>query len=477
MPFMHYHDLTFSYQDTYRLCCGLADSLRGMGLQKGDTACLLLPRIPETVISLFGMSMAGVYAIPVNYTLSHDEVNNFIAATNPSLIVVTAKTYNVLDARVLALRSIIKLIVVGGEIPGAIPWASVAVASEGKPKVAVTQRDIAYLNYTTGSSGVPKGARATHENIYWNTVASCEAMDITGDDVHLCMFASFAHPHELYARALYTGGSFVLLEEINPKTIARTIVSRSVTCMMGLAPMYEMLKGQHYENSLGALRIAESGGMYTRPDISRGFMERFGIPVLSVWGSTETTGIALANRPEHFRTDGSMGMACPHYEVKIAEEDGTGLPHGTVGEVMIKGPGVIAGYYDYPTFHCVDEWYCTGDLGLRDEEGFYYFTERKNGMLKVAGLKVYPLQVELALMEHPSVKEVAVLGYDDKLRGVVPRAFIVTRDGSEPDHDDIRHFLKGRIADYMIPRKVDVLPELPKIGSGKINKKELQRLY
>lgn len=475
-PFIHYHDKTYTYSETLMFCSGLASSLSAMGIRKGDRACILLPRVPETVIALLGMSMLGVLPIPVNYTLSKDEVNNFIAAQNPALTLIHARAFGVLDERVLGLKNM-RLIAVGDETPGAIPWGRVATPSATGPKVAVRNEDIAYLNYTTGSSGSPKGARCTHENIYWNTAASCEAMDITKDDVHLCMFASFAHPHELYARALYTGGTLALLEEINPKTIARTIVDKGVTCMMGLAPMYEMMKSQASQISLGGLRVAESGGMYTRPDISNGFMEKFGIPVLSVWGSTETSGIALANRPGRYRTDGSMGMACPYYEIKLIDDDGNELGVGEIGEILIKSNAVISGYYDYPTFNSIDGWYCTGDLGIRDDEGFYYFTERKNGMLKVAGLKVYPLQVELLLIGHPDIKEVAVMGYEDKLRGVVPRAFVVAKEGASLDPDGIRHFLKGKIADYMIPKKVDILAELPKIGSGKVNKKELQRLY
>ena len=138
------------------------------------------------------------------------------------------------------------------------------------------------------------------------------------------MFASFAHPHELFARALYLGGTIVLLEEINPKTMARTIRDRGVTCMMGLAPMYDMLISHCAGADLGALRIAESGGMYTRPDIIEHFRRHFGIPVLSVWGSTETTGIALANTPAAYRTDGSAGRACPHYGVRVRRRSGAG---------------------------------------------------------------------------------------------------------------------------------------------------------
>jgi len=288
------------------------------------------------------------------------------------------------------------------------------------------------------------------------------------------MFASFAHPHELFARALYTGGAIVLLEEINPRTIARTIKQRAVTCMMGLAPMYDMLISHCPDADFGALRIAESGGMYTRPDIIANFRRQFGIPVLPVWGSTETTGIALANTPAEYRTDGSAGKACPHYDVRVLDEEGRQGNDGEVGELVFSGPAVGAGYREEVPFTAVDGWYHSGDLAYRDAEGYHYFVERKTGLLKVAGMKVYPLQIEQVLQTHPGVKEAAVIGIPDRLRGVVPKAFVVAKEGCGIEAVELRRFCRGRMAELMIPREVQVVGDLPRIGSGKVDKKSLR---
>ena len=304
-----------------------------------------------------------------------------------------------------------------------------------------------------------------------------EAFGFTRDDVHLCMFASFAHPHELFARALYLGGTVVLLEEINPKTMARTIRERGVTCMMGLAPMYDMLIAHCADADLGALRIAESGGMYTRPDTIRDFRRHFGIPVLPVWGSTETTGIALANTPAAFRTDGSAGRVCPHYAVRIVDDEGRDQGDGEVGEMIISGPGVVAGYWRDAAFPTRAGWYRSGDLAYRDAEGYHYFVERKSGLLKVAGLKVYPLQVELVLLAHPAVQEAAVIGVEDRLRGVVPKGFLIAKAGHQIDAEEIRHFCRGRLAEYMIPKDLEAVDDFPRIGSGKVDKRALGSLH
>lgn len=464
-----------TYVDAYRASCSLAAYLTQMGIVRGDRVAMLLPRVPELVISMLGMSLAGIIPVPVNYNLSMDEVERFFTSSGANAAVVHTKYFGQMSEPLKAsLRG--RMIAVGDESAGMIPWAdTISASAAGFTPYAATIDEISYLNYTSGTGGAPKGAIATHANVYWNTRSSVEAMEITSEDRHLCMFASFAHPHEIFARPLYTGGSIVLLEEINPKTIARTIKDHSVSVMMGLAPMYDMMATHLKDKGIDTLRVAESGGMYTNPALNARFMEAFGRPILSVWGSTETSGIALANRPSDFRTDGSAGKPCPYYEVRVVGEDGSDVPDGESGEFAFRGEGVISGYYNNGSFNSRDGWYMSGDIGYRDSEGFFHFLDRKNGMLKVAGLKVYPLQVELALQHHPGIAEVAVIGHEDRLRGVVPKAIIVPRDGAQIDEAELRSFCKGRLADYMIPRKVVLVDALPKIGSGKINKKALMK--
>jgi long-chain acyl-CoA synthetase len=470
-PFILAHDATLTYEEVWRLSAGFAGFLRASGVGAGDRVALLLPRIPELIVAFLGAVRIGALPVPVNYLLGTEDVRGFLAATTPVVTVVHEKILRQHRLELGAAAGI--TVVVGPEIAGCVPWRRACVPAESGPAGGSGCDQTAYLNYTTGSSGRPKGALATHANIYWNTRSAIELFGITREDVHLCMFASFAHPHELFARALHTGGTVALLEEINPKTIARTIRERGVTCMMGLAPMYDMLIAHCGDADLGGLRIAESGGMYTRPEIVAGFLRRFGLPVLSVWGSTETTGIALANAPSAFRADGSAGKACPHYEARVVDEDGRDAKPGEVGELVFSGPGVVSAYREDAPFPSAGGWYHTGDLARRDEEGFHYFVERKTGLLKVAGMKVYPLQIELAILTHPAVKEVAVVGVADRTRGVVPMAFLVAKEGCRIDADELRRFCRGRLADYMVPREVQIVADFPRIGSGKVDKRAL----
>jgi len=471
-PFILSRESSLNYGEVSRLTAGFAEFLTSQGVGRGDRVCLLLPRVPELILSFLGAMRIGAVPVPVNYTLGTDEVGRFVTSVSPRMMVVHEKILRQhrLDP---CGRDDTTVVVVGNEIAGCVPWARACVPSDGDPSCVATPGEVAYLNYTTGSTGVPKGAVTTHANIFWNTKSAVAAFGLTGDDVHLCMFASFAHPHELFARALYQGGTIVLLEEINPKTMAQTIRDRGVTCMMGLAPMYDMLIAHRAGADLGALRIAESGGMYTRPDIIERFRHRFGIPVLSVWGSTETTGIALANTPAAYRTDGSAGRPCPHYGVRIVDEERRDVADGVVGEMIFSGPGVVSAYREEVEFPAFGGWYRSGDLARRDAQGYHYFVERNSGLLKVAGLKVYPLQIELAIQAHPAVREVAVVGVEHRLRGMVPKAFLIVKEGCRIDAEEIRAFCRTRLAEYMVPKVIEVVDDFPRIGSGKIDKIKL----
>ncbi|MCI5148810.1 MAG: hypothetical protein D3916_05375 [Candidatus Electrothrix sp. MAN1_4] len=464
----------YTYAETDDLTNGFADFLISHSVRPGSRICLLLPRIPELVLAFLGGVKAGLVPVPVNYASGRQEVKNFLLRIEPAVIIVHKEYVGLLNVQLAEEQGII-IIVVGGRHTDLITWRDVCFPVRQPYAVNTQPHALAYLNLTTGSSGRPKGATATHANIYWNTRSAVENFNITSEDVHLCMFASFAHPHELFARALYTGGSLVMLEQITPKTIIKTIDTYAVSCMMGLAPMYATmaLYASGRSSHLESLRFAESGGMYTRPDIARDFRKCFGVPILSVWGSTETTGIALANRIDNMREDGSMGQPCPHYQVRLVDEDGEEVKNYEVGELTFRGQGVVQGYdEELPCTNC-DGWYYSGDMAWKDESGFFYFAERKSGLIKMAGLKVYPLQVENVLLSYPGVREAAVIGVPDKRKGMVPKAFLVLQEGSAFDADALTAYCRKQLAPYMLPKQIDIVDALPKIGSGKIDKKAL----
>lgn len=474
-----YRDRTITYQELNETVNRLAHGLTAGGMEKGDRVGLMLPRIPELITSFLAVAKAGGIVVPINFELPAEGVKAIVDATTPRFIIVSTRF---LEPAMLAVAGNpdIHVIAVGCRGTDGPTWDEMLRSGKTQNPVGATaDNDVVYLNYTSGSTGNSKGAVTTHAHIYWNTVAAVDALGLTRDDVHLCMFAPFAHPHEIFARSLYLGGTVVLVENIYPKSLAHAISDRGVTSMMGLAPMYENLLDlvEHKTFDLRSLRIPESGGMFTRLDLIERFKQKTGVPIVPVWGSTETTGIALANRPAEETVPGSAGKPCSSYDVKIVDDDGKELSHGEIGEMIFQGPAVVRNYYgDGPnTAACFrDGWYYSGDLGRRDEQGNFYFVERKRGMMKVAGLKVFPLEIEQVLLDHPEIKEAAVIAAGDRLRGEVPKAIIVAKNGNNLTEKEVLSFCRERLAHYKLPRIIEIRESLPKIGSGKINKKALQ---
>ncbi|MDL1967049.1 MAG: AMP-binding protein [Deltaproteobacteria bacterium] len=475
-----YYNTKISYRELNQTVNKLADALVEMGVNKGDKVGLMLPRVPELVISFLAIAKVQGVVVPINFELLDDKINVLLQNIDPRCLIVHEQFLNLAKRSIPSSLEIPVVVAGNNKNEEEISWDKIIKDKKSENfSFRAEDNDIVYLNYTSGSTGNPKGAITTHAQIYWNTIAAVDALKLTANDIHLCIFAPFAHPHELIARPLYLGGTMVLLDRIYPKSLAKVISDHSVTCMMGLAPMYEKLLDvlDHYEYDLSSLRVPESGGMHTRPELVERFRQKIGVPIIPVWGSTETTGIAITQVPGGPIVPGSVGKPCMSYEVKIVDENDELVGAGEIGELIFKGSAVVNGYYKYPmnSKNCFKNgWYYSGDLGKRDREGNIYFVDRKAGLMKVAGLKVYPLEIELALMEHPDIKETVVIASNDDLRGEVPKAIIVTKNGREITEKEIFAFCRGRIAQYKVPRIVEIRKFLPKIGSGKIDKKALE---
>jgi long-chain acyl-CoA synthetase len=471
---------TLTYSQLNDVVNQLAGALLNRGLNQGDVVCFMLPRVPELVITFLATAKARGLTAPINYDFPILHIMETLHRLSPRFLVVHSSVLD-LAVRSLPPDSRTTLIVVGQAV--ASPWVHwedlIRAEIDTNPGLAVGEHDLVYLNYTSGSTGRSKGALTTHAHLYWNTRAAVETLELTREDVHLCLFAPFAHPHELFARPLYLGGAMVLLDNIRPKAIAKCVMDHCVTCFMGLVPFYftllEVARSGQFD--LSSLRIPESGGMHTPWELVQEFEQTIGVPIVAVWGSTETTGIALANLPGSRKAYGSMGQPCRYYEVKIVSERGEELPPDEVGEMIFRGPGVVSGYLEADAkaqdfFR--DGWFYSGDLARRDAQGNFFFIERKSGMLKVAGHRVFPLEIELVLMKHPAVKEVAVIGVKDGLRGEVPKAIVVLKDSVPLDKKDLIQCCQEHLASFKIPKIFEYRDSLPKIGSGKINKKALQ---
>lgn len=474
-----YKESRISYQEFYERSNVLANLLVGIGLKKGESVGLLLQKTPEAVVTFLGVATAGGVVFPIDYNQTLADMQFILELTHPSVLIV-AEDFQPLLSRLRIPCSDKKIIVIGKKLRNQyITWEEIFTKETfDSPDVGIQDSDIVYLNFTSGTTGTPKAAITTHANIYWNTLSSVESLKLKHEDIHLCMFPVFGHPHELFARPLFLGGTIVLVDNISPKSIARAISDHHVTCMMAVASIYETLirfrKSSSFDFS--SLRVPESGGMHANPILVRKFAERFQIPILPVWGSTETTGIALANSIDGIYKPGSMGKPCPYYEIRIVGEDGKELARNEIGQMAVKGPAVCSGYFgntEETEKYMKDGWFLTSDLVKRDSEDYFYFAGRKTGMMKVAGLKVFPTEIENILSGHPEIAEVAVVKARDRSHGEVPKAVIVLKECAEINRSDIRKYCEKRMSKYKVPRVIEFVTELPKTTGGKISYRKL----
>jgi len=477
-----------SYMDLHESIMRLSNHFFLSGIEKGDKIAIMMDtKKPELIIAFLSIAACGGIAVPVDCNQTDEYVCEIFNIISPEAIVVSDRMYHRLEICGLSLPESRK-IVCETDQPSLLAQSAkrkginhITFLAEvlgnpisiSRPPVPMDKDDTIYFNLTSGTTGAPKCAITTHDNIYWNTLSAVEQLSLTSEDIHLCMFPAATHPHELVARALFLGGTMVLTDNIAPKSLTKVIENNGVTAMMAVSPIYGNLTKCHKKTDFKftSLRIAESGGMHCDPITAAGFKKRFGVPIIPVWGSTETAGIALAMPLESSLKKGSCGVPGKYYEIEILDDNGNKVFPGDVGEMIIRSKGACDSYYKNEIEtrkNFRNGWFYTNDMFKKDEDGFFYFSGRKNGMMKVAGMKVFPVEIEDMLVQHPLIREAAVTKTKDPLHGEIPKAVIVLEEGALLSKKDIRVYCGSRIASYKIPRVIEFRDSLPRTHVGKI---------
>ena len=445
-----------------------------VGIGAGDAVGLCLSKRPELVVAFLALARLGAIAAPVNYKLHQGHIEDLCRVGSLRAMVLEPRFDAVVEPLLPQLGS--RLVYVGGM--GA--HRGVSIGEQGQPvRGKVAYDDPVYFNYTSGTTGQPKGAITTHANILWNAMAGVESLGFGSDDVFLCMFSAFSHPHEQFHRSLIVGATSVMVDTLNPRIVAQAVEKNRITWMMAVPSFYEMMlahvgPGQF---DVSSLRRLEAGGAWCPPDMAHRLESKFKCTFMPVWGSTETTGVVLALTPEKGRETRATGRVVRHYEVKIVDSAGRAVSVGETGEMLVRGPGVCRSYVNMPNESKVafaDGWYRTSDLVHRDEGGFFWFDGRRTDLLKVGGIRVFPLEIERAINEHPAVAEVVVVRAEERLRGEVPRAVIRLKEGFSLSSSDLRAFCRRRLASYKVPRQVEFWDQLPRLPNGKVDRQQIE---
>jgi long-chain acyl-CoA synthetase len=352
-------------------------------------------------------------------------------------------------------------------------------AEEDEPR---SGSDTAVILYTSGTTGTPKGAELTHDNLRENcTITARTLVQISEEDVilgALPLFHSFGQTCGLNA-AVATGACLTLIPRFDPSKALEIIARDQVTVLEGVPTMYHAMLNApgHQDADTSSLRVCVSGGSAMPVEVMKTFEQAFDCIILEGYGLSETSPVASFNHPDRERKAGSIGTPIQGVEMKLVDDHGGDIEQGGVGEIVIRGHNVMKGYWgraDATADVMRDGWFATGDMANMDEDGYFFIVDRKKDMIIRGGYNVYPREIEEVLYEHPAVSEVAVVGVPDDSLGEEVAAVVVLKTGAEASADDLRAFAKERVAAYKYPRQIWFSEVLPKGPTGKILKREIK---
>lgn len=461
----------------------VARLLAGMGVRAGDAVGFLLHKRPEVVTGFLACARLGAIMVPINFKWSEDALRTLFRTADIRFLFVEAGHLAVLEALGEAAPPEARRVAVGSGVAG-VPYGSHGSCSAEPLELEIDPHSPCYYNYTSGTTGTPKGAITTHHNVLANAVATIDGLGFEASDVFLGMFSVFSHPHELFHRSIVLGGAFVILDSHAPRAVLDAIARYGVRWMMAVPSFYEMMldyadlraKDGLPTPDISSLRVLEAGGAYVGAETMARMEERFpGAAFVPVWGSTEATGVAIANGGAA-RRPGATGRPVPGYTVQVRDEDDRAVGPGEVGELVLQGDALALGYIRNPDETAalfVDGWYHTRDLVRIDEDGYVHFVGRLAEMLKIGGLRVYPLEIEIALRRNEAIRDAVVVGVQDRLRGEMARAVIQRQPGAELDARGVRIWCREQLAAYKIPRVIEFWDDLPRLPNGKVDRKAI----
>ncbi len=483
-PALIFKDRRWSYAELDREASSVAAGLKGLGLKPGERLGVHLPNWPEFVLTYFAASKIGVVPIALNVTYRPDEIA-YIVGDGEATAVITADPVAVnlpARSRMPSVRHLIR-VPAGGAAPGAVEGAIPFAALTGDPglrAVDLERTDTCAILYTSATTGRPKGVMLSHENVVSNTWATNHHLRMTPDDVGLCalpLFHCFGQNFVMNA-LVNVGGTLVLQERFVLEEFLAAVEAHGTTLLYAVPTMYILLlASQMPPRSCASLRLCFSAAASLPSETERQWKERTGHDIHQGYGLTECSPFASYNHDTAFRP-GSVGTPIENVEMKVTDPvTGRDVADGELGEILIKGPNVMKGYFRNPeaTAEAVrDGWLHSGDIGYRDPAGYFYLVDRVKDMINVSGFKVFPREVEEVLFLHVSVKEVAVIGRPDPVRGETVKAFVVLKEGQAAAPEALRALCRERIASYKVPEEIEFIAALPKNPTGKILKKELR---
>jgi len=476
----------------------LAGGLKDIGIRKGDMVLMACPNLVEFPIVYFAVLKIGAVLVPVNILSKESELLFYLTDTGAKAFFCfegTDKLPLCIEGRLAFEEADCceHFIVIPCSSTADVPHKSGMTIDDimrdqrGECETIITASDdTAVVLYTSGTTGKPRGAELTHQNLVTTAMNFRDSQQVTSEDVHLValpLYHCYAQQAQMNCGFL-AGSAIVLIERFDPDLVLETFEQESVTLFAGVPTMYWALLNNtevsKYDMGRIArtLRLGMSGGAAMPVELLQAVEKRFGITILEAYGVTETAAAGTLNRPNRRRKIGSIGI--PHWGIRmrIVDETMRDVPAGEPGELVVQGHCTMKGYYNQPEATAEayrGGWLHTGDVAVRDEDGYFYIVDRLKDMIIRGGYNIYPREIEEKLMEHPDISLTTAIGVPDEQYGEQVKAYVVLNDGATTTAEDIIAWSKERMANYKYPRAVEIVESLPTNATGKILKKELRK--
>ena len=480
-----YNDQPLSYATLHSRINQLGNALLDLGVKKGDRVAALLTNCVEFFEIFFACSKIEALFVPLNFRLAGPEIAYIINDCTAETLFFSGEFSDRIDA----IKDELSVkhghyFNIGGTTP---PWAAdydafVSVQPSHEPDIPF-ERDVEsphVIMYTSGTTGFPKGAVFTQRKTFFNILNANIYYHVTPDD-KIVVSRPLFHSGGLLVDSLpflYKGGTVILKRRFEPEELLEAIQRYRATVMETSATMYRFILDQcRLEDfDLSSVKLYYTGGEVVPLSLLKAYGER-GIVITQLFGQTETSTVTWLPAEYGLKKLGSVGLPVFHGEVKIVDEAGNEVPPNHVGEVIVSGPILMSGYWGHPdlTEQTIrNGWLYTGDVGRKDEEGFFYILDRRKNMYISGGENVYPAEVEKVLYENENVKEVAIIGVPDAKWGEVGMAFVVLRENARLSEDELIQWCADRVAKYKVPKHIEFVDSLPKNAAGKVMKHRLK---
>ncbi len=459
----------YSSGEILSIISGIGRELKSLDIHKGDRVVIYLNNSCEYLFSLFAIWRIGAIAIPTNRVFTTSELEYIISDSQAKLMITDDEAKDVIDIDTYIPQNLNEY-----------------KDFEVLDACNTDWDDLCQLQYTSGTTGKPKGAMLTHGNYFTAIHNECDVLTLKQDDIFLGIYP-MAHVGLSWAiAALRAAAYYILIEQFDLDEYLELCESEEVTVLTGMPPVIHSLTTMDKTKELKTVREIISGGGPLHKKIWKEFHETYTIPIINADGRSESIviGTGTVNRPEDYREADrfeSVGHPVCFSEVKIVDEvDSTKtMEKYEQGEIALRGPAIAKGYWkrEKQTIESFldDGWFLTGDIGYLDEDNRLFITDRKKDMIVMSGWKIYPTEVEEVLIKYPKLKEIAIFSIGDCHRGEIPVAAVVWKD--EPDHDGLISFARENLSRYKVPRKIYDLDELPRVNGWKLLRRELRKMF